>query len=390
MGYEGVFRHKTIRKCMLSSNWRYLSHIVLNCLSSRKSCWDDLSLQLASTVVVIATEVRFHFSGFDISSFHQRRKNHSRSTLSGNVTALFDNMLGFTDGASSSSSRSSSSSSESASDGSDSENGNHGDDEHAETIGDAIVIFEHEYIRTTQGSSPSPTPIREGVSSPKHSKGMPSWTVALQSLNEALQQAVEGLTTLFSSSSSSENSKRHGNKRIEGDEKGVSAENIVDDIEGGEPNLKNKLSKELEDELSRKVIEDIMSQDYYDEVNAQIQLEDNMAKVAASWLSSIIEDELRKKEIDRLRMEAMNVKRVYMKRMTLSVTTSEVKKPIQETAKEIPKPTPEIPKPTPEIPKHATTPLRKKSIAKRPFKRSEEAVTPDPTKYKVLYDSIDI
>ncbi|KAI3821196.1 hypothetical protein L1987_08755 [Smallanthus sonchifolius] len=29
------------------------------------------------------------------------------------------------------------------------------------------------------------------------------------------------------------------------------------------------------------------------------------------------------------------------------------------------------------------------NLLRRPFKRSEEAITPDPTKYKILYDSID-
>ncbi|KAI3807265.1 hypothetical protein L1987_23190 [Smallanthus sonchifolius] len=79
--------------------------------------------------------------------------------------------------------------------------------------------------------------------------------------------------------------------------------------------------EELVEELSRKTIEDILSQDYHDEVNAQIKLEDNMAEVVASWLSSITEDELRKKEIERLKMEIKNVKRVYMKRKTHCINT---------------------------------------------------------------------
>ncbi|KAI3776320.1 hypothetical protein L1987_46096 [Smallanthus sonchifolius] len=41
MGYKGEFNHTTIRKCMWSYNWRYVCHLVLHCLSSRKSGWDD-------------------------------------------------------------------------------------------------------------------------------------------------------------------------------------------------------------------------------------------------------------------------------------------------------------------------------------------------------------
>ncbi|KAI3784340.1 hypothetical protein L1987_43438 [Smallanthus sonchifolius] len=133
-----------------------------------------------------------------------------------------------------------------------------------------------------------------------------------------------------------------------------------------EPSSKNKLSKELEEELLRKAIEDILSQEYHDE-----------------------------KKSERLRMEAMNVKRVYMKRKTPSVITPDVTKATpevkdstheivkdstHETVKDVPKSSPEIPM---EIPKTTTIPLRKKSIAMRSFKRIEEAITPDSTKHKI-------
>ncbi|KAI3821609.1 hypothetical protein L1987_09178 [Smallanthus sonchifolius] len=118
-----------------------------------------------------------------------------------------------------------------------------------------------------------------------------------------------------------------------------------------EPNPKSKLSKELEEELSRKAIEGILSQDYYDEVNAQVQLENTMAETTASWLSYILEDEL-KKEIERMRMEAKNVKRVYLKRKTPSVITPEALKSTHEvvtTQEEILKSTLESEKVTQEL-----------------------------------------
>ncbi|KAI3807264.1 hypothetical protein L1987_23189 [Smallanthus sonchifolius] len=178
-------------------------------MSSRKSGWDDLSLQLASAVVGIANRERFNFSrmcfkfkvsstilkrlgqksfwyihGFDNTFFMRSlpnlpeqddvylnpkvlinmRKNNSRSTFSRNVIALFENMLGFSNGASSSSSSSSSEFDN------DSPNG---DDRNDEATGDDNVVFKHNDLKTSQGSSPSPTPIQERVHSPRQYEDMP-------------------------------------------------------------------------------------------------------------------------------------------------------------------------------------------------------------------------
>ncbi|KAI3825447.1 hypothetical protein L1987_06935 [Smallanthus sonchifolius] len=187
---------------------------------------------------------------------------------------------------------------------------------------------------------------------------------------QALQQEVEGLTTLVSSLSTTVN--EQGGKMIEEGEEGENADNIAENA-----------------------------------------ADENVDKE---------EDELRMKEMERLKMLAKNVRRVYIKRKTPTIITPEVTKSIseevpkiipestQETSKVILESTPEIPKvsqqstpkvtkSTPEViestqdmPSHvpkATTPLRKKSIAKRKLKRSEEVITPYPIKYKVLYDSID-
>ncbi|KAI3819477.1 hypothetical protein L1987_13316 [Smallanthus sonchifolius] len=270
-------------------NLRFLQHIIHEELPNFRELDDVLEL--------LHLNAKF---------FINMRKNHSRSTFSGNETGLFDNMLRFSDGDSSTSSSSSSSSFD-------------GD-------GDENVEEDNQ--------------------------------------NAAWQQVVEGLTTLGEKETEDEihvtedaDINAHA---IHNEEDLLSTDDVVDhdyndDADYGlsqaimveqddEPSSKSKISKELEEELSRKAIEDILSQDYHDEVNAQIQLENTMAETTASYVIT-------------------------------------------------PKETGETPKTVPEVhaktPKSVTTPSRKKSIAKRTFKRSEDVITPDPTKYKILYDTID-
>ncbi|KAI3825498.1 hypothetical protein L1987_06988 [Smallanthus sonchifolius] len=257
MGYEGEFRHTTIQKFMLSCNWRYLCHIVLHFLSSRKSELPNIP-ELDDVLDLVHLNAKV---------FINMRKNHSKSTFSCNEIMLFDNMLGFTYGASSSSSSSSS-----ESDGDNDNDGDGGDDEHDNNvvaIGEDEFIFYQEDLRTTQGSSPPLTP------------------------NAALHRVVEGLTTLVTSLSTivADQAKEiirleQKNKKLKYAESSSKPKSFKRLVKGpsrndkgkaimieqdDEPSIKNKLSKEFKEELSRKAIEDILSQDYYDEVDDQMK-----------------------------------------------------------------------------------------------------------------------
>ncbi|GJY88130.1 hypothetical protein Tco_0502758 [Tanacetum coccineum] len=149
MGYATDSDKLTFQKGAFSPQWRFLIHIILHCLSPKKTAWEQFSSNIAAAIICLATNRRFNFSRmiFDhmvsnISSPHkflmyprfiqlcldmQRHKlqQHSRFYLvptltmkifsnmrritkgfSGQVVDLFPNML---DAAASSPSRSTSS-----------------------------------------------------------------------------------------------------------------------------------------------------------------------------------------------------------------------------------------------------------------------------------------
>ncbi|KAK1436777.1 hypothetical protein QVD17_02559 [Tagetes erecta] len=59
---SGGFDYRQVLKCMLSYNWRYLVHICIHCLSSRKGGLDAISSQVASAVVALVMNEPFNFS----------------------------------------------------------------------------------------------------------------------------------------------------------------------------------------------------------------------------------------------------------------------------------------------------------------------------------------
>ncbi|KAI3776344.1 hypothetical protein L1987_46121 [Smallanthus sonchifolius] len=289
---------------------------------------------------------------------------------------------------------------------------------------DAHVEFDHEELNTTQGTTyPPPTPIEERVPTPIHSsppaysEEMPSWGITLQTQNQALQQAVEGLTTLvislsttvknqdkeilklkqnnrklkvFSSSSSSDDARRQGEKDSE-DEIHVADPKVNDEIPGDDhvadvhpssPGVVNSpigfpirkseqpskfnLSKEIEEELSMKAIEDMLAQDLSKSVNAQIQLEESGRKVILRFLLIL---KKRLKCLIKLKNHLSMFKNMLLL-MRLLRLLRRLRWLIKIT---------EVPKFTP----------RKKSIPKRVIKRHDEVIIPDREKYKILFENID-
>ncbi|KAI3797795.1 hypothetical protein L1987_33058 [Smallanthus sonchifolius] len=104
--------------------------------------------------------------------------------------------------------------------------------------------------------------------------------------------------------------KERGDTNIDGDAHEDEVNDIVvfehDELKqhkGEQPSSKRRLDKALEEELSRQTILDMQTQDYYDDIQAQVQVEANMAKVAGSWLGSIMAEELKNKEVERLKLE---------------------------------------------------------------------------------------
>nr|GEU66777.1 hypothetical protein [Tanacetum cinerariifolium] len=54
MGYERVSTKLTFQKAFFSNQWKYLTHTILHCLSSKSTAWNEFSTNLASAVICLA------------------------------------------------------------------------------------------------------------------------------------------------------------------------------------------------------------------------------------------------------------------------------------------------------------------------------------------------
>ncbi|GKC98305.1 hypothetical protein Tco_1168580 [Tanacetum coccineum] len=106
MGYESDSDKLTFKKAFFSPKWKYLIHTILHCLSSKSTSWNEVSTNIASAVICIATGQNFNFSKliFD-EPFNDTYEipKHTKKVLtnmkrkgkdfSGRVTPLFASML---------------------------------------------------------------------------------------------------------------------------------------------------------------------------------------------------------------------------------------------------------------------------------------------------------
>ncbi|GJS99782.1 hypothetical protein Tco_0820952 [Tanacetum coccineum] len=62
MGYEQVSHKLTFFKAFFSPQWKFLIHIVLQCLSPKTTAWNEFSSNIASAINFLATSHKFNFS----------------------------------------------------------------------------------------------------------------------------------------------------------------------------------------------------------------------------------------------------------------------------------------------------------------------------------------
>ncbi|GJV58385.1 hypothetical protein Tco_1530194 [Tanacetum coccineum] len=62
MGYEPASDKLTFYNGLFSPHWKYLIHIILHCLSSKSTSWDQFSMNLASAIICLAKGQKFNFS----------------------------------------------------------------------------------------------------------------------------------------------------------------------------------------------------------------------------------------------------------------------------------------------------------------------------------------
>ena len=62
IGYEGDLTKTTFQKPLFSPHWKYLIHVLLHCLSSKSTSWDQFPKVIASALVGLSTNQPFNFS----------------------------------------------------------------------------------------------------------------------------------------------------------------------------------------------------------------------------------------------------------------------------------------------------------------------------------------
>ncbi|GJW82765.1 hypothetical protein Tco_0155910 [Tanacetum coccineum] len=62
MGYENLSQKLTFYKAYFSSQWKFLIHTILQCLSAKTTSWNEFSSTMASSIICLATNQKFNLS----------------------------------------------------------------------------------------------------------------------------------------------------------------------------------------------------------------------------------------------------------------------------------------------------------------------------------------
>ncbi|GJS23622.1 hypothetical protein Tco_0452254 [Tanacetum coccineum] len=64
MGYENLTQKLTFYKAYFLSQWKFLIHTILQCLSAKTIAWNEFSSTMASAIICLATNQKFNFSKY--------------------------------------------------------------------------------------------------------------------------------------------------------------------------------------------------------------------------------------------------------------------------------------------------------------------------------------
>ncbi|GJZ07908.1 hypothetical protein Tco_0542191 [Tanacetum coccineum] len=72
IGYENLTQKLTFYKAYFSSQWKFIIHTILQCLSAKTTAWNKFSSTMASAIICLTTNQKFNFSKY---IFYNMRKN---------------------------------------------------------------------------------------------------------------------------------------------------------------------------------------------------------------------------------------------------------------------------------------------------------------------------
>nr|GEZ56453.1 hypothetical protein [Tanacetum cinerariifolium] len=68
MGYEKPSTKLTFYKAFFSSHWKFLIHTILQCMSAKRTSWNEFSSSMASAVICLSSGRKFNFSKYIFDS----------------------------------------------------------------------------------------------------------------------------------------------------------------------------------------------------------------------------------------------------------------------------------------------------------------------------------
>ncbi|GJX06135.1 hypothetical protein Tco_0194067 [Tanacetum coccineum] len=91
MGYEKISQKLTFYKAFFSPQWKFLIHIILQCLSSRTTAWNEFSSIMASAIIYLATNQKFNFSKYIFESMVKNLDNAGKFLMYPRFVQVFVN-----------------------------------------------------------------------------------------------------------------------------------------------------------------------------------------------------------------------------------------------------------------------------------------------------------
>nr|GEX76594.1 hypothetical protein [Tanacetum cinerariifolium] len=98
MGYEKPCTKLTFYKAFSLAQWKFLTHIILQCMSAKRTTWNEFSSSMASAVICLATGKKFNFSKYIFDSLVRNVDSSSKFYMVGKGFSrveipLFEGML---------------------------------------------------------------------------------------------------------------------------------------------------------------------------------------------------------------------------------------------------------------------------------------------------------
>nr|GEW20587.1 hypothetical protein [Tanacetum cinerariifolium] len=87
MGYEKPSTKLTFYKAFFSSHWKFLIHTILQCMSAKRTSWNEFSSSMASAVICLSTCRNFNFSKKQVGDLSSHTIKYSSPALTQKVFA---------------------------------------------------------------------------------------------------------------------------------------------------------------------------------------------------------------------------------------------------------------------------------------------------------------